>query len=101
MSDIASIIQVARPENNNLEKRAVSVDETDLRTLAQKFESAFVAEMLKHSGLGQMRDGFNGGAGEAQFSGFLVQEYADQISRTGRLGLADQIYKSLLQRAKS
>ena len=99
MVDISGIAQIA-PMIDPPVTVVASDGGQDLRALAEKFESAFVAEMLKHSGLGQMPDAFNGGAGEARFSGFLIQEYADQISRTGRLGLADQIYKSLLERVQ-
>jgi flagellar protein FlgJ len=72
-----------------------------LRTAAQiqdvalKFEAVFVAEMLRHTGLGEVRDTFGGGVGEAGFSGFLIQAYAEKISETGRLGIADGVYRSL------
>lgn len=69
-----------------------------LRDLAQQFEAAFMSEMLRHSGLGKMPDGFNGGPGEARFSGFLVEAYADQLSASGQIGLADRIYRDLVAR---
>lgn len=71
-----------------------------LMQTARSFEASFLAEMLAHTGIGKMSEDFNGGAGEAGFSGFLVQEYAAEISRTGRIGLADQIYASLKQRVQ-
>lgn len=70
-----------------------------LHRVAQDFEAAFLAEMLRHTGLGRMPEGFNGGAGEAAFSGTLVQEYATHIAARGGVGLADQIYRSLAARA--
>lgn len=70
-----------------------------LRRSAEAFEAAFLAEMLRHTGLGRMPETFNGGAGEAAFSGTLIQEYAKQIADQGGLGLADQIYRSLVERA--
>ena len=99
MADIAEIARIA-PTIDPPVSAGIPDVRPDLRSLAVQFESAFVAEMLKHSGLGQMPETFNGGAGESRFSGFLIQEYADQISQSGRLGLADQIYKSLLERAQ-
>lgn len=69
-----------------------------LRAVAERFESAFLAEMLRHSGLGKMPDSFNGGAGEAAFSGTLVQEYANRIAATGSLGIAERIYRTLSER---
>ncbi len=69
-----------------------------LRAEAERFEAAFLAEMLRHSGLGRMPDSFNGGAGEAAFAGSLVQEYASRIAATGTLGIAEQIYNTLVER---
>ena len=66
-----------------------------LRRAAEAFEAAFLAEMLRHTGLGRMPASFNGGFGEAAFAGTLVEEYAKAIARAGGLGLADRIYKSL------
>lgn len=69
-----------------------------LRAAAIRFEAAFLAEMLRHSGLGEMPSAFNGGAGEAAFSGTLIQEYAAKIADAGGIGLADRIFESLLGR---
>lgn len=69
-----------------------------LRAAAAQFETAFVAEMLKHTGVGKMTEGFNGGPGEAAFSGFLTWEYAEEVTASGAFGLADKIYSSLTQR---
>ena len=65
---------------------------------SQAFETVFLAEMLKHAGLGRMPEGLNGGVGEAAFSGLLTWEYAAEIARTGRTGLGDRIAESLRQR---
>ncbi len=70
-----------------------------LRAEAERFEAAFLAEMLRHSGLGRMPESFNGGAGEAAFAGSLVQEYANRIAATGTLGIAEQIYQTLVERS--
>ncbi len=80
------------PENNPAENPR-------LRAEAERFEAAFLAEMLRHSGLGRMPESFNGGAGEAAFAGSLVQEYANRIAATGTLGIAEQIYNNLVERS--
>ena len=72
----------------------------EIRDLAQKFEASFVAEMLKHTGLADVSESFGGGAGEEGFRGFLIQAYADDLSETGQIGLADRVYKSLLNRVE-
>lgn len=72
--------------------------EASLRQAAQAFEAAFLAEMLRHTGLGRMPESFNGGAGEAAFAGTMVEAYAREIAASGGVGLAEQIYRSLAAR---
>jgi Rod binding domain-containing protein len=67
-----------------------------LRALADKLESQFLAEMLKSAGVGQPRDAFGGGVGEAQFSSFLTQEYAEATVAAGGIGLSEAIYNALI-----
>lgn len=76
-------------------------EDARFRAESTRFEAAFLAEMLRYTGLGRMPESFNGGAGEAAFAGSLVQEYANLIAATGTLGISDQIYESLLERSKS
>lgn len=80
------------------EQQAMS--DVAMRESAQKLEASFLAEMLKHTGLAKMPESFNGGPGEAAFSDYLVHEYADAISSKGSIGLADHIYRSLVERSK-
>lgn len=75
-----------------------TTDSPELMQLARKLEAGFLAQMFKHSGAGAARENFGGGAGESQFSSFLVQEYANAIADAGGLGLAESIYRSLVQR---
>jgi peptidoglycan hydrolase FlgJ len=63
---------------------------------ARAFEAAFLAEMLKHSGINAMPTGFGGGAGEDAFSSFLTGEYARLMSERGGIGLAERIFASLM-----
>lgn len=70
-----------------------------LRHSAEQFEAVFLAEMLKHTGLGKMPDGFNGGEGEAAFSDFLTKEYAEQIAKSRSTGIADQVFDLLRKRS--
>ena len=66
-----------------------------LREAAQKLEAGFLAEMLKSAGLGQTSDHFGGGAGEDQFSSFLVDEQAMAMVRSGGIGLTEALFQSL------
>ena len=65
---------------------------------AKALEAGFLAEMLNHAGLRGAEGAFAGGAGEAQFSSFLRQEQARLMVDKGGIGLAQQIFDSLLRR---
>jgi Rod binding domain-containing protein len=69
-----------------------------LMDAAKKLEANFISEMLKSSGAGKSRTHFGGGAGEDQFSGFLVQEYATAMVEAGGIGLSESIYEALVKR---
>lgn len=68
--------------------------------VSKDLEAAFLSEMLKSAGFGKAPEAFNGGAGEDQFSSFLVQEQARKMVDAGGIGLAEQLFKSLVERAK-
>ena len=75
------------------------VSQEAIRRVATEFEAVFLAEMLKHSGVGKPQEAFGGGAGEAAFSGMLTQEYANALAKKGGLGLADRIAADLTRKA--
>lgn len=66
-----------------------------LRQAAQDLESTFLAEMLKSAGLGKSRESMGGGAGEDQFSSFLVRAQAEQMTKAGGIGLAEMFFNAL------
>lgn len=71
-----------------------------MRAAARAFEATFLAEMLKDTGLNRMPTELGGGgAGEEAFSGFLTAEYARLMSERGGIGLAEQIFETLKQKA--
>jgi len=76
-------------------------NDAELREAANKLEATFLAEMLKAAGLGKSRDSFGGGAGEDQFSSFLVQEQATAMVEAGGIGLAESIFNSLKERQQN
>ncbi|CUH86628.1 flagellar rod assembly protein/muramidase FlgJ [Phaeobacter sp. CECT 5382] len=74
--------------------RAVEVD--PLRDAAKQLEASFLTEMLKSAGLGKSREGLGGGgAGEEQFSSFLIRAQAEEMTEAGGIGLAESIYQAL------
>ena len=74
-------------------------EDASLMQAAKALEASFLAEMLKHSGLGQTPEGFGGGVGEDQFSGLLSQIRAEQMVEAGGIGLAERIFEDLKARA--
>ncbi|AVO39802.1 flagellar biosynthesis protein FlgJ [Pukyongiella litopenaei] len=71
-----------------------------LKDAAIDLEAAFLTEMLKSAGFGEQRKSFGGGAGESQFGTFLVRAQAEQIARSGGIGLAESLYRALLEAEK-
>lgn len=76
-----------------------SARETALRDATKELEASFLAEMLKSAGLGKTSDSFGGGAGEDQFSSFLVQEQARAMVDAGGIGLSEAFFNALKERA--
>ncbi|MGJ8543961.1 MAG: rod-binding protein [Sulfitobacter sp.] len=72
--------------------------EAQLREAAVQLEASFLAEMLQSAGLGTASEAFGGGAGEDQFSSFLVREQALQMARAGGIGLAESLFEALKER---
>jgi len=66
-----------------------------LREAAEQLEANFLAEMLKSAGLGASRETFGGGAGEDQFSSFLRQAQAEEMVKSGGIGLAERLFEAL------
>ena len=75
--------------------------ETAAKAAAEAFEAAFLAEMLKYTGLNAPSASFGGGAGEEAFSSFLTDEYARLLAERGGIGLAEQVFELLKQRTTS
>ncbi|MES2813553.1 MAG: rod-binding protein [Pseudomonadota bacterium] len=68
-----------------------------LMAKAEELEATFLAEMLAHTGLGEMQGTFTGGTGEAQFASFLRQEQARLMVENGGMGLAELIFNSMVE----
>ncbi|WP_298853595.1 rod-binding protein [uncultured Ruegeria sp.] len=75
-----------------------SLSQTRLKDAAIELEAAFLSEMLKSAGFGKTRQSFGGGAGEDQFSSLLVQHQAQQLARSGGVGLSEILLKSLMEK---
>lgn len=69
-----------------------------LREAAVRFEATFLAEMFKHAGAGRATPGFDGGEGEAAFSGMLVNEQTKMLAERGGVGIAETVFEALLRK---
>lgn len=88
-----SLPAIAAPNAGRAENDAA------LRAKAAELETAFLAEMLGHSGLGEASKSFGGGIGEEQFASFLRQEQAEAMVRAGGIGLTESIFRALAGRS--
>lgn len=86
---------------NSLSSISNSDYDEKIKDVAKKFEASFLAEMLKFADIIKPREGISGGgAGEEAFSSFLVNEYAQEMSKHYNIGLAERIYSTLQNRLK-
>lgn len=67
------------------------------REAAEKLEAAFLAEMLKSAGLGTQPNSMSGGVGEDQFASFHRQAMAEEMVRSGGIGLAESFYNAMME----
>jgi flagellar protein FlgJ len=68
-----------------------------LHVQAQNFEVAFVNSMFQHMFTGIGGEGpFGNSTGVSAWRSFLTDEYAKNFVKAGGVGIADQVYKSLL-----
>ncbi|MCA8890048.1 MAG: hypothetical protein KDA46_14535 [Parvularculaceae bacterium] len=64
--------------------------QSKLEATSEEFESAFIAEMLRHAGFEKAVVG-DGGPGASAMAGFVVDAVARDIARAGGFGLAEVI----------
>lgn len=72
-----------------------SVRSNALWEKAADLETAFLAEMLAHTGLGESSESFGGGIGEEQFASFLRHEEAAAMVKAGGIGLTEVLFRAL------
>ena len=75
-----------------------------LKTTAQDFESVFLGQMFSQMTEGLKGDGpFGSTVGTGVWRSMLTDEYAKSFAKAGGIGIADQVYKSLMahQEARS
>lgn len=75
-----------------------TADQKKMRDAAKSFEAFFVGQMMEHMSAGIEADPlFGGGHGEDMWKSMLNQEYGKEISKSGRLGIADQLLQGMIK----
>ncbi len=68
------------------------------REAAESFEAFFLSQVLNSMFSGIETDGpFGGGNGEKQWRSMLNEQFATAIAKSGGIGIADQLYRQLLE----
>ncbi|MCG3269119.1 rod-binding protein [Yoonia sp. I 8.24] len=70
-------------------------NDAKLHAAAQQLEVSFLAEMLKSTGLGTQVNAFGGGAGEEHFGSFLREAQANEMVKSGGIGLAEALFEAM------
>lgn len=72
-------------------------DMANLKKVGQDFEAQFLSQMIGHMFSGVKSDGlFGGGQAEEMFKSLLTDEYGKSIAKSGGIGVADQVVRSVL-----
>ena len=71
--------------------------ETKARAAAQDFETVFLNSMFQHMFTGMDGDGpFGGNGATGVWRSMLTDEYAKSFTKSGGIGIADQVYRTLI-----
>lgn len=82
------------------QSRPYAALDPNLRSKAAELETAFLSEMLRHSGIGEPIKSFGGGIGEEQFASFLREAQATAMVRAGGIGLTEPLLRALAEDQK-
>lgn len=75
-----------------------TTDVAAARRAAEEFEAVFLSQMLGHMFAGVDTNGpFGGGHAEGVYRSMMVNEYGRMISKSGGIGLADQVMAEILR----
>jgi Rod binding domain-containing protein len=88
--------------NNREHGKLMSTKQTKARSAAQDFEAVFLNSMFQHMFTGISGDGPFGGSGAVGvWRSMLTDEYAKSFAKSGGIGIADQVYRTLIARQEA
>ena len=68
------------------------------KAAGEDFEAVFLNSMFQQMFSGVGEGPFSGGHGATVWRSFLTDEYAKNFSRAGGIGIADHVYRALMER---
>jgi flagellar protein FlgJ len=78
-------------------KTPVAGKEAKARATAQDFEAVFLNSMFQHMFTGMDGDGpFGGNGATGVWRSMLTDQYAKSFAKSGGIGIADQVYRTLI-----
>ena len=79
-------------------KPGAGASKAQITATAQSFESSFLSNMLGQMFEGVSTDGpFGGGQGEQAFRSFLMDAFAQQMTKSGGVGVAASVQREMLK----
>lgn len=79
-------------------KAGSGASKAQIAATASSFESSFLSNMLGQMFEGVSTDGpFGGGAGEGAFRSFLMDAFAQQITKSGGVGVGAAVQREMLK----
>ena len=89
---------LAIERQKNLMSNVKNQNMDEIKQTAQDFEAFFLSRMVETMFEGISTDGmFGGGNGEKVFRSLLINEYGKAMAKTGTVGVADYVMKSILE----
>jgi flagellar protein FlgJ len=96
-SQFASALNLAASQVKSTAAPAATSNQAKARATAEGFEATFLNSMFEHMMTGIDGDGpFGGSTGIGVWRSFMTDEFSKSIAKKGGLGIADQVYRSLL-----
>ena len=86
------------PAQRSFVEASIMPRQRKAREAAESFEAFFLTQVVDTMFAGIKTDGpFSGGNGEQQWRSMLNEQYATAISKSGGIGIADQLYRQMLE----
>lgn len=83
---------------NQVNKPTPTSNQAKAHAAAQDFEAVFLNSMFEKMYTDMDGDGpFGGGPATGVWRSFMTQEYAKSFAKAGGIGIADQVYQTLLE----